>query len=122
MTQTRSDLTANLAYALGINPDEIMKYQEYPDGYSVLTINFQKFTKVQPLAVPVAEDPPEDIPIESLYPQGMPEEMRLVYDFPYDAKVKQLRELAYFLDITDASALLKVALQEEIDASKKANA
>ena len=122
MTQTRSDLTANLARALNIKPDEIMRYEQYPDGYSVLTNNFQKFTQVQPVAVPAPSPVSVSVSVSTpIYPEGITTSLEYAFNNPYDAKVKELRQVAYALDITDASALLKVALQEEIDIWKKEN-
>jgi hypothetical protein len=121
MKQTKSDLLASLAYALEIKPDDIMRYEKYPTGYAVLTQNFQKFTDVQPITPPKKEKPPKDVPVETLYPEGMPNELRDVYDHPKYHKMQDLKDLAYFLEIPDASAFLKAALIEEIDAWKVSN-
>lgn len=105
------DLAPDLAYSLDIRPEQVLQYKQYPEGYTVLTTDFKKFTRVQPTA------PPEP----SAYPPGMPEELAAIFNEPYTARVQELRNLAYFLEIPDASALKKAALQEEIESWKKAH-
>ena len=116
---TTPDMTLNLALALGVPPEEILGYRNIQHkGYNVIMRDFRKFTGVLPVpdtAVTafLAEQNADD------YPSGLPDDLKPTYDNPSKHLVQELKNLAYFLEIPDASALRKPSLIEEIEAWKK---
>ena len=114
------DIVRNLALAIEVDPNEILGYRNYYDkGYTVMLKDYRKFTGVQPasdIEVAVAFDNKPD----DSYPAGMPIDLRPIYYNPRNYKVQDLRRLAYFLPIQDASALKKAPLIEEIESWKVA--
>ena len=112
------NMVYNLALALEISPDEILGYKQYPHkGYTVIMRDFRKFTGVQPASDEELEAELAQIDADA-YPADMPDELKPIYDTPRRYKLQELRNLAYFLEIRDASALRKMPLLDEIDAYK----
>ena len=114
------DIAKNLALAIEVDPSEILGYRNYYDkGYTVILKDYRKFTGVTPksdLETAAAFDPE---PADN-YPAGLPNDLKLIYDNPNKFKVQELRSLAYFLPIRDASALKKAPLIDEIESWKAA--
>ena len=122
------DLTPELARALDLLPDEILGYKWYATGYAVITKDFRKHIDVQPVMWKPADENRSangddaggsgtDAPPE--YPAEMPDELKLIYRNPRNFKLQEVRKLAYFLQIRDASALRKLPLLDEIDLWKR---
>ena len=106
------ELFEQLSAALeGVGPDEILTFQAYDDGYTVILKDYRKFTQVRPIQ-------PEAIDIAEIYPPKLPADLRPVYDNPKKYKLKELSKLAEFLNIHDAPTLRKAQLIADILAWK----
>ena len=116
MAKQIPNLTRKLALTLEIEPEQILRYQKYPNGYSVILKDYRKFTAVQPATdeqLAATELPPPS------YPDGLPEELQSVYDDPRNFTLKKIRPLAKFLGIDDAGSLPKAGLVDEIECYKE---
>ena len=115
---TDTDMTYHLALALEVPPEQILGYKHYQHkGYAVIMKDFRKFIGVHPVsdeevAASLAEQN------KDAYPESLPDDLKPIYDNPRRYKLQEIRNLAYFLEIRDASALRKMPLLDEIDAWK----
>ena len=102
------DIQKQLAAALDIDPENILEYRKYADGYTVITYNFQKFTAIQPAELqPAAPAAPE-----------LPANLQKVYDEPSKATVKNLKALCKELGIPYNEGIKKAGLLEQIELYK----
>lgn len=117
---TTKDITKNLALAIEVEPNEILGYKNYYAlGYTVMLKDFRKFTNVTPVADQEVTAAFDNEPAK-FYPSKMPDHLKPIYDNPVNFRVQELKSLAYFLPIQDASALRKQPLIEEIESWKVA--
>jgi hypothetical protein len=118
-----------LAKTLGIKPEQILTCREYADGYSIITMDFKKFTAVQPAALePV--DPPvgagrreqndNSAVSAATAAQELPEKLQEVYDDPNPDKwlKKDLVALSKALDLPPRAGMNKADLVREIELFK----
>lgn len=114
----KNDMIFNLALAIEVSPDEILGYRQVQHkGYNVILKDFRKFTGI----LPVSDQAVSTYLAEKnagIYPEGMIDDLKPIYDHPRKYKLQEIRNLAYFLDIQDASALRKMPLLDEIEAWK----
>lgn len=112
------DITFNLALAIEVSPDDILGYRLVQNkGYNVVLKDFRKFTGVQPVSDQAVAALLAEYNAD-IYPEGMIDELKPIYDNPGKFKLQEIRTLAYFLDIRDASALRKQPLIDEVIAWK----
>jgi len=113
----QSKLRKQLADALDISEESVLQYACYGDHYSVITTNFQKFTKIYPAAEKISdnsEEAPEtainntELGLRAL-PPDFPENLQDTWNNPRQAKVTELRKLAQLLGIDSVASKSKKA-------------